>query len=176
MDFLNQQIDVGSLPDIEKVNWKKIEKDYLKVLRIQWLLVSLFLFAVAAIIVFLTPISRSSTLVIAICSLAVLLSAFYLLMIERSFHHRAYAIRGNDILYRHGWLIRSIDACPFNRIQHCTVNAGPFERKFGLSSLTLYTAASGEADTKISGIPEATAISVREFILKKITPYEGPAN
>jgi membrane protein YdbS with pleckstrin-like domain len=63
--------------------------------------------------------------------------------------------------------------CPFNRIQHCSVDSGPVERSYKLASLTLYTAASESADVKIAGLPELLALNIREFIMKKIAAHEG---
>lgn len=68
---------------------------------------------------------------------------------EKSFRSLAYCIREHDILYRRGWIIQKIMACPFNRIQHCTVDSGPIDRKYCLSSLTLYTAGAEGANITI---------------------------
>jgi len=176
MDFLNQQIEISSLPDAGNVNWNKIERSYLKVLRLQWLLVTLILLGLSTLILLFSRPLQTSVGIALVTGIGLVLSLVYLTYIEQSFHYRAYAVREHDIIYRHGWIIRSIDACPFNRIQHCSVNAGPLERKYKLSSLTLYTAASGEGDLKISGLPESRAVEIREFVMKKIAPYEGPGN
>ena len=36
MDFINAQVDPGSIPEAKFINWQPIEKDYLKVLRLEW--------------------------------------------------------------------------------------------------------------------------------------------
>jgi membrane protein YdbS with pleckstrin-like domain len=176
MDFLNQQIDLNTLPGIEDVAWKKIEPDYLKVLRFHWLIVSVVLLIGGGILVFFNSRLQSPLWLASIAFAFLLVSGLYLFFLQRSFHYRAYAIRQHDILYRHGWIVKHTEACPFNRIQHCSVNSGPLERKFRLASLTLYTAASSQGDLKISGLPEETANTLREFIMKKIIPYEGAVN
>lgn len=176
MDFLNHQIELSSLPGLDEVIWKKIEPSYLKVLRFQWMIVTLVLIAVASFLIFLNPKFQTSTVMGLITGVVLVISGLYLFLIQQSFYFRAYAIRQHDILYRHGWIVKHTEACPFNRIQHCSVNSGPLERKYGLASLTLFTAASSVGDLKISGLPESTANMLREFIMKKIVPYEGADN
>ena len=176
MDFLNQQIDPSTLPGIQDVEWKKIERSFLRVLLFQWFIFSILLSAVAFFIVFFNPRIRSADWISIIAAAILLISGTYLFLLLRSFKYRAYSIRAHDILYRHGWIIKHLEACPFNRIQHCSVNSGPLERRYGLASLTLFTAASAQGDLKISGIPESTANQLREFIMKKIIPYEGTAD
>ena len=85
----------------------------------------------------------------------------------KSFSRKAYALRERDLIYRSGWIIQRFSICPFNRIQHCSLSAGPFERKLGLSSISVYTAGTEGSDIKISGLTEATAFALRDFIMKK---------
>ena len=80
----------------------------------------------------------------------------------------AYAIREHDILYRHGWIVQRVIACPFNRIQHCSADAGLLDRKFRLSALTLFTAGASGADLRIYGLKEEMAQALRDFIMNKI--------
>ncbi|MBK7123972.1 MAG: PH domain-containing protein [Chitinophagaceae bacterium] len=46
--------------------------------------------------------------------------------------------------------------CPAKRV-HVSVQSGPIERKFGLASISIYTAGSDEADLTIRGINTETA-------------------
>jgi len=55
-------------------------------------------------------------------------------------------------------------AVPLKRIQHVSVQSGPIERKFGLASISIYTAGSEEADFTIKGITEPTAQQIKEWI------------
>lgn len=119
-----------------------------------------------ALLVFVHSLSRTG--IIVIISAGLLIPLLYFIFQELAFRSTAYAMREHDILYKHGWFIRKTEVCPFNKIQHCTVHSGPIERGFKLASLTLYTAASGEGDMKISGLPEATALNIREFVMNKI--------
>ena len=70
-------------------------------------------------------------------------------------------------MYQTGWLVQSLRVCPFNRIQHCSVDVGLFERKYGLATLSVYTAGGNEADMKIPGLTTEMAASLRELITTK---------
>src|SRR5689334_1870048 len=172
MAFLNTSIEPSALPDARDTDWKPVERTYLSVLRLQWLIMTLIIFTIASLLlIFLPHVSqRSITWTITGVLLFVIL---YFIQLELSFRSRAYAVREHDILYRHGWFIRTTGMCPFNRIQHCSVDSGPIERSYKLATLTLYTAASDSADVKISGMPEVQALNIREFIIQKIAAHEG---
>ncbi len=176
MDFLNTQIDPTTLPRLEDVEWKPVERIYMRVLRIRWLIFTAVLLAIVSFVLSVNPVLRQTSFLIIAGLLVFIPSFLYIFLVQRAFKRRAYALREYDILYRHGWLFQTTDACPFNRIQHCSVNSGPLERNYSLASLSIYTAASGEADIKISGLKEETANSIRELIMKKIIPYDGEGN
>ena len=176
MDFINEQIDAGSIPDATSINWQPIEKDYLKVLRLEWLFTSFVLLLVAIALLFFAIPFRETFAVVLLISGWLLIVSLYFFIQERSFHLRAYAIREHDILYRHGWIVQRIHACPVNRIQHCSSDAGPLERKFKLSSLTLFTAGTSGADLRISGLRTQIAENIRDFIMNKIKTDEQTGN
>jgi len=176
MDFLNEQIAPGSIPDATSVNWQPIERDYLKVLRLEWLFTSFVLLLVAtALLFFVIPFQETMAVILLMIGWLSIVSLYFFIQ-ERSFHLRAYAIREHDILYRHGWIIQRIHACPVNRIQHCSSDAGLLERKFKLSSLTLFTAGTGGADLRISGLRAEIAENIRDFIMNKIKTDEQTGN
>jgi uncharacterized protein len=172
MAFLNTTIEPSALPDANEASWKPVERAYLTVLRLRWLIMTLVIFLITTLLmIFPLNFSRQTITITVIGEL--LFVVFYFILQELSFRNRAYAIREHDILYRHGWFIRTTGMCPFNRIQHCSVDSGPIERSYKLASLTLYTAASEAGDVEISGLPEEFAINIREFIMKKIAAHEG---
>jgi uncharacterized protein len=169
MDFFNPEISLWALPNAETVTWQPIDKKYLTVLRITWLLTAAILLVILLVVaVFSTKLAIPGNGIFFFCGWLVLFIALFFIQ-EKAFPRRAYAIREHDILYRQGWIIEKNHACPFNRIQHCSVHSGPLERRYKLSSLTLNTAGSGQADLKIEGLPEKTAMDIREFIMKKVT-------
>lgn len=168
MEFQNAGIDTSLLPKAEELVLEPIDPNYRKVLWREWL-AGWFLFgiAIAIVLLFMEPI-HDPIWIAAISAGFVLLALSNWIVIIRSFHYKAYALREHDIVYRSGYLVRSTRICPFNRIQHCSVDIGFIERKFGLASLSLFTAGGNQADMKIPGLKEEDAAAMREFITRKI--------
>ena len=72
-----------------------------------------------------------------------------------------YAERDNDLLVRHGLLVRRLSIVPYARMQFVDVTAGPLERAFGLATVQLHTAAAA-SDAKIPGLPPDEASRLRD--------------
>lgn len=72
-----------------------------------------------------------------------------------------YAERDQDLLVRHGLLIRRLSIVPYARMQYVDVTAGPLERAFGLATVQLHTAAAA-TDAKVPGLPPAEAARLRD--------------
>jgi len=176
MQFSNTAIDIAALPKAEEVTLQPIEPSYWKVLQIEWLItVTVLAVAAGAAIYFIIP-QNKTWLIALIAIIWVLITIIYYIFISQSFKYRAYALREKDVLSRTGWIIRHLEVCPFTRIQHCSVHAGPLERRFGLASISLYTAGSEGADLRIPGLKEETASTIREFIMQKIKTDEPAAH
>lgn len=168
MEFMNDQVHIENLPRVENIALTPIEPSYLKVLRWEWLILSVILgILVGILLYFIRPLHQVKWMSMLIGSWVLITAAWYWLQ-GKSFSTKAYAIREKDVVYRNGWIIQSTHTCPFNRIQHSAVTIGPLEKRFGLASLVLYTAGSNEADLRIRGLQEATAWTLKEWITKKI--------
>jgi membrane protein YdbS with pleckstrin-like domain len=164
MDFTNNNLFSEDLPTIEDVNFQPLEKNYLKVSRIVFLIsgATILIIGIAAFY-FIKPIQ----LPVAIYSAAgafILFSILGWLSESISYNYSGYAMRERDILFRHGWIIRKTRAVPLKRIQHVSVQSGPIERKFGLASISIFTAGSEAADFTINGITEQKAQQIKEWI------------
>jgi uncharacterized protein len=72
-----------------------------------------------------------------------------------------YAERDQDLLVRHGLLIRHLSIVPYARMQYVDVTAGPLERAFGLATVQLHTAAAA-SDARVPGLPPAEAARLRD--------------
>lgn len=176
MNFLNEQLQPGQIPDAMQINWQPVEKNYLKVLRLQWLIVSTVILIVAVVLIALIAEFRKLPQLLLITAAWLCVILFYFFIQEKSFRHLAYAVREHDILYRHGWIVQHMIACPFNRIQHCSADMGPLDRRYKLSSLTIFTAGASGADLRIAGLKETDAQNLREFIMHKIKTDEQSGN
>ncbi|MFI5492213.1 PH domain-containing protein [Actinoplanes sp. NPDC051859] len=72
-----------------------------------------------------------------------------------------YAERDNDLLVRHGLVVRRLSIVPYARMQFVDVTAGPLEGAFGLSTVQLHTA-SAASDAKVPGLPPEEAARLRD--------------
>lgn len=168
MSFSNLPITVEGLPEVQAIPFKPIHRDYLKVLRISWFIFFFLLLAGCAALIFFID-ELQTTLIIAITAGAYLLILFTTIIIgTASFNRKEFAVREKDILYRTGWIFQNLHMVPFNRMQHCVVNMGPIERKFGLASVSLYTAASEGKDITIHGLTQTEAEQLKELIMQQI--------
>lgn len=168
MDFINSQVDVKTLPVAEEVDLQPIHPGYKKILFIEWMITSVFLALVAgALIYFISSLQNSYGWIILTASVAFLIFLHFV-SIQQSFPFMAFAVRDKDVMYRRGWITRSVKIIPFNRVQNCSVQTGPLERKHGLASLIIYTAGTESADMKIPGLLQEEAEKLRHFIMEKI--------
>lgn len=69
--------------------------------------------------------------------------------------------------YEHGWLWRHHVSVPRSRIQHTDVTQGPYERRFGLATLVVYTAGTEHASIPIEGLSHETALAFRDALLAR---------
>lgn len=168
MEFLNENVDIQALPRAGEASFEPIHGAYLKVLRWEWLIAVTILLVVAGVLVFFIPALRQLPWITLTGGVWLLITAGWFFLQEKNFHTKAYAVRDKDILYRSGWVINHIHTCPFNRILHSTVTAGPLERRYGIATLVLYTAGPSDTDLHVRGLQEADAYALKEWIAKKI--------
>ncbi len=89
------------------------------------------------------------------------LTLIRLLFLPRSLRSWGYAERADDLLVRHGLMLRRLSIVPYGRMQFIDVTAGPVERVFGLATVQLHTAAAA-TDAKIPGLPPHEAARLRD--------------
>jgi len=82
-------------------------------------------------------------------------------LIGRNYDSWGYAEREDDLLVTHGWMFRRLVVVPYGRMQFVDVTAGPVERRFGLATLQLHTAAAA-TDATIPGLPPEEAARLRD--------------
>ncbi|MER7277672.1 PH domain-containing protein [Dactylosporangium sp. NPDC000244] len=81
--------------------------------------------------------------------------------LRRSIRAWGYAERAEDLLVRHGLLVRRLSIVPYARMQFVDVTAGPIERAAGLATVTLHTAAAA-SDATVPGLEAAEATRLRD--------------
>lgn len=72
-----------------------------------------------------------------------------------------YDIRADEADLQHGWFTRTRQLVPMSRIQHVDTRRGPLDRRFGLASVVLYTAA---GPAYIPALANDVAADVRDRI------------
>jgi membrane protein YdbS with pleckstrin-like domain len=72
-----------------------------------------------------------------------------------------WAEREVDLFVRHGIWVRRLEVVPYGRMQLVEVTAGPLQRRAGIATVTLRTAAPG-SDARILGVPAAEASRLRD--------------
>ena len=166
MEFSN--IEILQLPDISKLTFKRIHKDYLKVL----ILTTLTIFSILFLTLFLleTNVEEIGEFVYLNYLYFLLVSLFLLLIIAFGigFSRRKYVLRDKDITYKSGVLIKNLTTVPFSRIQHVEINEAPISRIFKLASLNIFTAGDSSNDLVIKGIKKEEALKIKEFINQQI--------
>lgn len=166
MDFSN--IEVLQLPDISKLTFKKIHKDYLRVLILTitsiFLVLFLTLFLLTTYVEEIGDFENVNYIYLLIAfAFSCILIAFVI-----GFSRRKYVLRDKDVTYKSGVLIKTVTTVPFSRIQHVEINEAPISRLFKLASLNVFTAGDSSNDLVIKGIKKEEALKIKEFINQQI--------
>jgi|SRR5690554_101111 len=164
MNFTNHPVLSEDLPSVEEVEFQPLEDNFVVVERISLsIYMAIFLFISLMILYFIDDL-QSPLILVSFLTFYVLFAIFRFIAITINFKYSGYALRERDILYRNGWLKRKTRVVMLNRIQHVSVQSGPLERRFGLSSVSVFTAGSSEADFTINGITDDTALRIKAWI------------
>lgn len=95
-----------------------------------------------------------------------LIASFFLPL--RRYRAWGYDQREDELIVKHGNLIRQLTVVPFGRVQHIDIAAGPLQRALGLATLVLNTAGTRGAAVKLPGLRPDTAEQMRDHIRGKI--------
>jgi len=163
-----QNSEVVSLPDIIKVEFTKIDKNYFKVILINFFLIFNFLFVGLILLDKFTFTEEITAYSIYIYASFTSFFGFIFLFLYFSFSKRMYVLRDKDISYKAGLFTKTITTVPFSRIQHVEIDEKPFSRIFNLASISVYTAGDSSDDLEIKGINKEKALQIKEFISTKI--------
>lgn len=104
----------------------------------------------------------SPGVVIGLGVLAVVLAALWIWPIPTvEWSHWRYEIGEQEVDLQHGWLVVTRTLVPMAQIQHVDSRRGPLERRFGLATVILYTAAGAN---EIPALADEVAGDVRDRI------------
>jgi len=164
--FQNPQVALNELPGTDDVQWQALDPSYKRLRQLQN---SLGIFALAVPLTIFTLATNVPLLPAAVFwACWVIFAALLLAWPGISLPKRGYVVRDKDVLFRKGVVWRSVTAVPFNRIQHVETSSTPFDRKFDLATLQLFTAGGSGGDLKIDGLGTDIAEQLRIFVLEKV--------
>lgn len=89
--------------------------------------------------------------------------------------HALYAVTqlADGLLVKRGVFWRSETFVPRSRIQHTEVNQGPFDRAWGMASLSLHTAGTHVEKVTVSGLYHPDALRLRDELLDRQVGSDG---
>lgn len=159
---------VLDLPNITKIEFKRIDKSYLKVITINFLFAFIPFFIGLLVLHQFAFSEKVNAYIVYIYIVFFVFFGCIFGFLMLSFPLRKYALREKDISYKRGLLVKKMTTVPFSRIQHVEIDEKPISRLFGLASLSVYTAGDSSDDLEIKGIQKETALQIKEFISLKI--------
>ncbi len=168
MTFENDQVPISELPRVSELILQGLEKGYLSVMLLRLSIFSAaLLLALVGLYIFQPIEGLSGFAYVALLLLGIFYIVWRYIVIVKGFDNKAYALRDKDIVYKTGWLWKSMTTTPFARVQHISIEQGPIERKWNLARLKLYTAGGSTSDLSIPGLEYNTAQDLKEFIAQK---------
>jgi uncharacterized protein len=167
MEFQNDVIAIDSLPRAEAAKLNPIHPDYLKIMRIEWLITVAIITTILFFLIYWLPLLQDAPWIYLLPTAVLFILILLFFYQQLLFKSRGFALRAKDIIYRNGVIITTTNICPFNRIQNSSISQGPLERKYKLATLHLYTAGTSGADMVIKGLKLEEARQVKEWLSKK---------
>lgn len=162
-----QNIVVSSFPNILEVEFKYINRKYLKVILINITFVYSSLFAAVFFIEY-ENILGLEEVAFWLFLLITILFIYTIFIKIIGFKRRKFLVREKDISYKKGVFYKKITTVPFNRIQHVEIDQGPISRFFNLASLSVFTAGDSSDDLKVNGLLKDEAQQIKEYISNQI--------
>lgn len=167
--FNNENVDIGSLPQIEKVNYEPVLGQYLLKINIQTVIFLLFLATGTAVLWYFIGA------VFAVPAIIFLLLFFTFRFWNnwKFYQSVGYALREKDILYRRGFIVSRTTVVPFNRIQHASVSRDFLDKFLNIATLQVFTAGGSGSDISISGLDPDLALKLKESLATRISTDEA---
>ncbi len=138
--------------------WRPVSPKLATARRITLVLVMLFVL-VAIVMLGLAPEARTVALVAMGVWLVALVWMWWL--IGRRVRSFGYAEREDDLLVTSGIMFRRLVVVPYGRMQLVDITAGPLDRRLGVATVQLHTAAA-TTNATIPGLPPAEASGLRD--------------
>ncbi len=96
-----------------------------------------------------------------------LLLAVWLLP-RRRYKAWGYRMGEDELVVKHGLMVRKNTVVPFGRVQHIDIAQGPLQRAMKLATLVLNTAGTRGSAVKLPGLLPAEAEAMRDHVRSQI--------
>ena len=170
--FTNETINISTLPKFEETKLNSLQKDYFKVMLIQFSIVYILLLSGIIMLYFIaTAKFFQDNFVYLLVSWFILLVLNFLYL-KLSFARKGFALREHDVIFKSGVISETTTIVTNNRVQHVALHQGMLSRNFGLASIELFTAGGNTSDLKISGLLLEDAKKIKESVSLKINAIE----
>jgi membrane protein YdbS with pleckstrin-like domain len=83
------------------------------------------------------------------------------------FRHTSYKVDRQGIEIHRGVIWRAVINIPRSRVQHIDVSQGPLQRRYGLGTLSVYTAGTEYSQVNLPGLEYSTALAIRDQLLPR---------
>lgn len=84
---------------------------------------------------------------------------------ELHYRHTTWRIDATGLAIRTGVLWRVEMSVARSRVQHIDVSQGPLQRRFGLATLSVYTAGTDHSQVTLDGLEHGVALTARDALL-----------
>ncbi|MDE5870536.1 MAG: PH domain-containing protein [Muribaculaceae bacterium] len=164
----NAQIEVkdlleGILP-VDKLEYEQIDRRYRSV---QLILTGMGYILLAALALFLLLLDERVWCILAECAIVATMSV-NLLIVDKAWRFKGYALRESDITYRSGVVFPSATTVPYSRVQQVSVKQNPVSKLFRLYSVEIVNGAQGLASQTIPGLSEERANLIKSIVIDRM--------
>lgn len=161
-EFVNQPIDVSTIPRLRDEDFVDVHPNYLRVSLIGYAIWTVIISAAGVTVSLLVPDNGWIPLVVMAAILAV--TCISIVFTVLGVKNIGYQVRDHDLSYRHGVFVKTVETVPFVRVQHARVTQGPVQRAFGIARLAVNSAG---PDLGISGLGFDDAERLRSIVVER---------
>ncbi|NLS44727.1 MAG: PH domain-containing protein [Firmicutes bacterium] len=144
-------------------------KIFLYIMSLSILAVSVLSWSIPIALVLNDPVTNNIILWVHV--ITVLIGILLIIWVPKYYNSITYAI-DKEWLYAEGGVIwKRRSRLPVSRVQMVDLNQGPWQRMYGLASLRVFTAATGQPTAELTFQNIRDAESLRDHILKLVQEY-----
>ncbi|MFD2914237.1 PH domain-containing protein [Psychroserpens luteus] len=166
--FINQQIEIETLPKLSSVELKPISKHYFKIIILNKLIVYIVFLGLLIAGKFKIQKEAFQDNFVYIIGIVIIGCLLNFVITFLAFKKRKYAIRDKDVIYSKGLIVNSMTTVPISRIQHIEESRSWLARQLNLATLKIFTAGESGSDLKIDGLPLEEARQINDFLSAQV--------